>query len=101
RAVVDLLAWAGRQSWRNVYSGALARTGDGTLKAWPQLPPTLKAKTGTLTHTLGLAGYLDSPGEPVIFACLLNHDTAPRPRQRRMLAERVWRWHKLATEGSP
>ncbi|MEM8993874.1 MAG: D-alanyl-D-alanine carboxypeptidase/D-alanyl-D-alanine-endopeptidase [Acidobacteriota bacterium] len=100
RAVVDLLAWAERQPWRTVYRGALARTGGGTLKAWPGLPSTLGAKTGTLTHTLGLAGYLETPGQPVIFACLLNHDTAPRPRQRRMLTDKVWRWHKLTSEGS-
>ncbi|MEM1176806.1 MAG: D-alanyl-D-alanine carboxypeptidase/D-alanyl-D-alanine-endopeptidase [Acidobacteriota bacterium] len=99
RAVVDVLQWAHRQAWRTAYFDALARPGAGTLRAWPALPPGTRAKTGTLSHTLGLAGRLGPAEDPIFFACLLNHDIRPRPDQRRTLVERVWRWHKLTSEG--
>ncbi|MCG8460484.1 MAG: D-alanyl-D-alanine carboxypeptidase/D-alanyl-D-alanine-endopeptidase [Holophagales bacterium] len=94
RAVVDLLRWVWRQPWRDIYIRALAAPGKGTLATWPGLPPGARAKTGTLTHTLGLAGYLLPPGapreaEPLVFACMLNHRTEDRPSLRRELVGRI------------
>jgi len=52
---------------------ALARPGRGTLAAWPRLPP-VAAKTGTLRHTVALAGFLDPGSEnPVVFCYFVNH----------------------------
>ena len=58
RAVVSLLRFAWRAPWRDAFVAALARPGTGTLVGWPPLPP-MAAKTGTLKHTLALAGMLD------------------------------------------
>lgn len=89
RSVVQLLTWAHRQPWRDTFLTALPSTGEGTLEAWPALPP-LHAKTGTLRGTLALAGYLDrGPGrEPMIFAVFLNH----RPGERPPLRTEITRW---------
>ena len=57
RAVVSVLRFAWRAPWRDTFFAALARPGNGTLAVWPALPP-VAAKTGTLKHTLALAGSL-------------------------------------------
>lgn len=96
-AVVGLLAWVRRQAWAEVYQGALAVPGRGTLKAWGRLP-ALAAKTGSIRQTVALAGYLQSSppspqaglqprsAEPVIFAAFLNHRQEERPALRAEIA---------------
>lgn len=79
-AVVELLRWVWRQPWRRHFVDALARPGTGTLEAWRGLPPTLAAKTGMIRDTVALAGYVERPagGEPLAFACFLNHRPGDR-----------------------
>ncbi|MEM7050021.1 MAG: D-alanyl-D-alanine carboxypeptidase/D-alanyl-D-alanine-endopeptidase [Acidobacteriota bacterium] len=75
RAIVRLLAHAAGQPWFEHFRGALASPGEGTLEGWKG--PRISAKTGTLRHTHGLAGYLPrSSSQPVIFAYFLNHHRA-------------------------
>ena len=86
QAVVGLLQWAWQQSWRPVFVEALAAPGEGTLEVWGKLPP-LAAKSGTVRHSLALAGYLDPnhPRGPKIFAIFLNH----RPEERASLRAEI------------
>ncbi len=94
RAVARLLAHAWNQPWRGTLVAALARPGKGTLEAWPAMPP-LSAKTGTLRHALGLAGYLDpepgsEPGaEPKIFVYLLRVGTEEKAGLRSAIARQI------------
>lgn len=55
---------------------------DGSLdKRFPRLAPGVRvlAKTGTLSHTAALGGYIDrpSPSAPVIFCIMVNNSNAP------------------------
>jgi D-alanyl-D-alanine carboxypeptidase/D-alanyl-D-alanine-endopeptidase (penicillin-binding protein 4) len=96
-AVVRLLAWAWEQPWRAVFVEALAAPGEGTLGAWPGMPP-VAAKTGTVRHSLALAGYLEpSSPRPVIFAVFLNH----RPQERPGLRAEVARWLRGVGQKNP
>ena len=71
--VVRVLAHALAQPWGRTLVEALAGPGAGTLAAWPRVPP-IAAKTGTLRHTVALAGILDpGPNAPVIFCYFVNH----------------------------
>lgn len=100
RAVAELLRFAWSQPWRQSLVDALAKPGQGTLEAWGHLPP-VAAKTGTLRHTIGLAGFLDPPTDtggdragpthPVIFVDLINHDPNPRPRLRARIRRDLWK----------
>jgi D-alanyl-D-alanine carboxypeptidase len=104
RAVVSLLRFAWRAPWREAFLAAMARPGTGTLVGWPALPP-VAAKTGTLKHTLSLAGVIDPDAaatpaaaaapEPILFAILLNHDLRDRGAQRREIAELLRQWRRL------
>ena len=101
RAVVSLLRFVWRAPWRDAFIAALARPGSGTLVGWPQLPP-MAAKTGTLKHTLALAGVIVSADatatpapEPTVFAIFLNHDLRDRSAQRREIAELLREWRGL------
>ena len=91
-AVAQLLAYALEQSWGATLIEALPAPGEGTLAAWPRLPP-LAAKTGTLRHTVALAGILD-PGsdEAVIFCYFINHHPEQRTASRREIADALGRW---------
>ena len=91
-AAVALLRYVRSRPWRELFVAALATPGKGTLAPWGRLPP-LAAKTGTIRHTLALAGYLD-PGspEPVVFACFLNHRDEASPVLRAEMAALVRRW---------
>jgi D-alanyl-D-alanine carboxypeptidase len=104
RTVVSLLRFAWHAPWRDAFTAALAQPGTGTLVGWPALPP-VAAKTGTLKHTLTLAGVLDAgaagatqapTSEPVLFAVFLNHDLRDRGTQRREVAELLRSWRRLA-----
>ncbi len=91
-AVVRVIAHATRQPWGGRLIEALAGPGEGTLAAWPRLPP-LAAKTGTLRHTVALAGILD-PGSdaPVVFCYFVNHHRRPAAARREIAAAlRSWR----------
>ena len=90
--VVRVLAHALEQPWGTTLVDSLARPGTGTLVAWPRLPP-VAAKTGTLRHTVGLAGILD-PGSsrPVIFCYFVNHHPDQPSAARREIASAVGRW---------
>ena len=90
--VVRVLAHAAGRPWAGTFIDALARRGEGTLRAWPRLPP-LAAKTGTLRHTIALAGII-GPGTdaPVVFCYFLNHNTRPRSAARGEIAAALRRW---------
>ncbi len=91
-AVVRVLAYAARQPWGPRLIEALARPGRGTLAAWPRLP-AVAAKTGTLRHTVALAGFLDPESEaPVVFCYFINHHRGTAAARRAIAgALRSWR----------
>ena len=90
-AVVRVLAYVARQPWGDRLIEALARPGRGTLAAWPRLPP-VAAKTGTLRHTVALAGFLDPGSEnPVVFCYFVNHHQG-RAAARRAIAATLRSW---------
>ncbi len=92
RAVVRLLRYALRQPWRDSFLAALASNGEGTLEVWRRLPP-VAAKTGSIRHTLALAGYLEPrSAEPVVFAVFINHRPSERGTQRSEIAALLRRW---------
>ena len=94
--VVRVLTHALEQPWGGTVIDALAGPGDGTLAAWPRLPPVV-AKTGTLRHTVALAGILD-PGSqaPVIFCYFVNHHPGRPSAARREIATALRRWRALS-----
>ncbi|MCY4505946.1 MAG: D-alanyl-D-alanine carboxypeptidase, partial [Acidobacteria bacterium] len=91
-AVVRVLSYAARQPWGERLIEALARPGRGTLRAWPRLP-SVAAKTGTLRHTVALAGFLDPGSEtPVVFCYFVNHHRGTAAARRAIAAAlRSWR----------
>ena len=92
RAVVGLLRFASRQTWGGALFDSLPSSGEGTLSMWPRLA-VRQAKTGTITHTLALAGVLgDGDEEPAFFAVFLNHDLRERPEQRAEIAKLLSEW---------
>ena len=94
--VVRVLAYAAGRPWAGTFTDALAGRGEGTLRAWPRLPP-LAAKTGTLRHTVALAGIIGPDSDaPVIFCYFVNHDTRPRPAARGEIAAALRRWQAAA-----
>ncbi len=92
RCVARLLRYALAQPWRDAFMAALASRGEGTLEVWRGLPPVI-AKTGSIRHTLALAGYLDpeSP-DPIVFAVFVNHQPGARGPQRAEIAGLLRRW---------
>ena len=94
--VVRVLAHALEQPWGKTVVDALAGSGEGTLSAWPRMPP-VAAKTGTLRHTVALAGILD-PGStaPVIFCYFVNHHPERPSSARSEIASAVGRWRAVS-----
>jgi len=94
--VVRVLAYALEQPWGRTLVDALAGPGEGTLVAWPRMPP-VAAKTGTLRHTVALAGILD-PGStaPVIFCYFINHHPERPWAARSEIASALGRWRALS-----
>ena len=93
--VVRVLAYVLAQPWGRTVVDALATPGTGTLAAWPRLPP-VSAKTGTLRHTVALAGILDSaPDARVIFCYFVNHHPAQTAAARGEIASALGRWQTL------
>ena len=95
--VVRVLAHALAQPWGRTLVEALAGPGAGTLAAWPRVPP-IAAKTGTLRHTVALAGILDpGPNAPVIFCYFVNHHPERRWAARGEIASALGRWRTFST----
>ena len=93
--IVGLLAHVIEQPWGDQLVSALPVTGEGTLAAWPSVPQ-IAAKTGTLRHTVGLAGYLEMGNEPpIIFCYFVNHLPGPSSIGRGEIASSLERWHLL------
>ena len=91
-AVVQVLAHALERPWGRTLLDALAGPGEGTLAAWPRMPP-IAAKTGTLRHTVALAGILDAgPTAPVIFCYFINHHPERPGAARSEIASALGRW---------
>ena len=98
-AVVRVLAYAARQTWGARLLEALAGPGQGTLAAWPRVPP-VAAKTGTLRHTVALAGILDPGSEtPVVFCYFVNHDNRRPAAARREIAAALRSWRNGESAG--
>ena len=96
--VARVLAHAAGRPWGPTLIDALAAPGEGTLAAWPRLPPAA-AKTGTLRHTVALAGILDPAADaPVVFCYFVNHDPRPRPAARSEIAAALRRWRTAARQ---
>ena len=94
--VARVLAYAAGRPWAGTFVDALAGRGEGTLRAWPRLPP-LAAKTGTLRHTVALAGIIDPDSDvPVVFCYFINHDARPRSAARGEIAAALRRWRAAA-----
>ena len=93
--VVRVLAHALEQPWGRTVVEALAGPGEGTLAAWPRMPP-IAAKTGTLRHTVALAGIL-GPGAdtPVIFCYVVNHHPERPWAARSEIASALGRWRAV------
>ena len=90
--VVRVLAYAAGQPWGPTLVDALAGRGEGTLRAWPRLPP-IAAKTGTLRHTIALAGIIGPDSNaPIVFCYFVNHNTRPRSTARGEIAAALRRW---------
>lgn len=91
-AVIGLLRYVERQPWRDRFVASLAAPGRGTLRGWGPLPP-LAAKTGTVRHSLALAGFLDPQGaEPTLFVCFLDHRADDRGSLRAEMTAWLRRW---------
>lgn len=94
--VVRVLAYAAGRPWADTFIDALAGPGEGTLRAWPRLPP-LAAKTGTLRHTIALAGIIGPDSDaPIVFCYFVNHNTRPRSAARAEIAAALRRWRAAA-----
>jgi len=90
--LVQVLAHAVEQRWGQILLDALARLGEGTLAAWPSLPP-VAAKTGTLRHTVALAGVLNAESAtPGLFCYFVNHHLERPVQARREITAAVARW---------
>lgn len=99
--VVRVLAHAAGRPWGRTLIDALPGPGEGTLAAWPRLEP-VAAKTGTLRHTIALAGLLDPASDaPILFCYFVNHHTAARAAARREIAAALRRWRAIARAGLP
>ena len=73
RAIVGLLRWANRQPTRDVWRGALAKSGaPGTLKS-RLADVTFAGKTGSLNRVLALSGYLKrKDGSEIALSVVVN-----------------------------
>ena len=90
--LVQVLAHAVEQRWGQILLDALAGLGEGTLAAWPSLPP-VAAKTGTLRHTVALAGVLNAESAtPGLFCYFVNHHLERPVQARREITAAVARW---------
>ena len=90
--VVRLLTRARARPWWDVLADALATRDSGTLEMWPQLPP-VAAKTGSIRHTVALAGILGpESATPVFFCYFINHHPERPGAARQEIAAALARW---------
>ena len=81
-ATTRLLAWVARQPFASIFRDALPVAGvDGTLRNRMRDTPVannLQAKTGTLTHSSALSGYVtDTAGRHLVFSLMLDRYERP------------------------
>ena len=86
RATTKLLAWVRAQPFARAYLDALPVAGvDGTLDhrfAGTAADGRLRAKTGTLTHSYALSGYVtDAAGGHLVFSLMLDRYLRPTDAQ--------------------
>lgn len=90
--LVRVLAHAVEQRWGQAMLEALAGAGEGTLTGWPGLV-SVAAKTGTLRHTVALAGVLDPESDtPILFCYFINHQLEGPVQARSEITAAVARW---------
>lgn len=82
RVLSDLLIYADKQPWREVFIQSLPVAGiDGTLRNRMKetaAASNVKAKTGSLAHVSALSGYVTtSGGERVVFSVIINNVLIP------------------------
>ncbi len=95
--VVQVLVHVAGRPWGPTLIDALPKPGVGTLAAWPSLVP-VAAKTGTLRHTVALAGLLEPASDaPVFFCYFVNHSPGGRTAARREIAAALARWRAAAS----
>ena len=76
--ILSTLEWALDQPWSETYRRSIPIAGEeGTMtNRLSDLPVTVRAKTGTVTGTRSLSGYVEVGDEPVVtFACILSNLT--------------------------
>ena len=78
RAMVGLLRWADRQTWRQTWRDSLAQAGGtGTLKS-RLADVSFRGKTGSLNRVAALSGYLRRrDGTEIALCVIVNHYAAP------------------------
>jgi D-alanyl-D-alanine carboxypeptidase/D-alanyl-D-alanine-endopeptidase (penicillin-binding protein 4) len=84
-ALARVLAWSHRQPWFGVMEAALPHSGQpGTLKTRLDrdgLAGRVVAKTGTISRTATLSGFVTRPdGRTLVFSVMANHHTMPGSR---------------------
>lgn len=76
-AVAQILAWAKRQPWADLWVDAMAKPGSGTLSS-RLAGVAFHGKTGSLNSVASLSGYVTlANGETLIVSILLNHFIRP------------------------
>ena len=85
RGFVNLIEWAGEQSWSEAFFDSLPAPGEGTLETRLDDVPGLRAKTGTITGSSALSGVIRrEDGSDVVFSVIFGGLTveADEARQR-------------------
>lgn len=105
-ALTGLLAWAATQPWAEAFVDALPVAGvDGSLGGrlrGGDAQGRVRAKTGSMANTAGLAGYVTTrAGERLAFAALLNNYVPPADSARRPSADLDALAERLAALAQP
>ena len=84
-AIVQLLLYANRQPWGQLFADTLPVSGvDGSLADRLKTPPAkgaVRAKTGSLNHVNSLSGYATTvTGERVAFSIMANNHNLPNKK---------------------
>lgn len=89
-AISRVLTTAAQRPWFAQLLVALPANGRGTLRTWNGLPATTRAKTGSLSRHVGLAGYLTTrDGRLVAFAGLVGPIALDRSAARAWITAQV------------
>lgn len=90
RSVGDLLRWAKKQPWAELWEASMAAPGRGTL-ASRLAGSSFRGKTGTLSAVVGLSGYVTgSDDETYVVSIILNNFLASSA-QMREIADQIVR----------